>query len=219
MIISLFSIFDPFTVRKFSNWLFFVIFLVFFFFFKSIKIGAVRSAKLKVLNIVSKDLSILIKKTPFVHILFIRLFFSLLVSNYLGIMVYIFPSTRHLSLTLTLSFLFWLSLFFSNLIFNCKNFLRHLVPEGISYGLAPLIVLIETLRNLIRPFILGVRISANIIAGHLLIALVAGIMVQARRLTFIAASGGIALLVMLETIVSVIQAYILTILIGLYFSE
>merc|ERR1719233_364932 len=191
----------------------------FFFFFKNMKIGAVRSAKLKVLNIVYKDLSILIKKTPFIHILFIRLFFSLLVRNYLGIMVYIFPSTSHLSLTLTLRFLFWLSLFFSNLIFNCKNFLRHLVPEGISYGLAPLIVLIETLRNLIRPFMLGVRISANIIAGHLLIALVAGILVHSRRLTFILASRGIALLVMLETMVSIIQAYILTILMGLYFSE
>lgn len=219
MIIRLFSIFDPFTVRKFRNWLFFLIFLVFFFFFKNIKIGAVRSAKLKVLNIVYKDLLILIKKTPYVHILFIRLFFSILVRNYLGIIVYIFPSTSHIRLTLTVRVLFWLSLFISNLIFNCKNFLSHLVPEGISYGLAPLIVLIETLRNLIRPFMLGVRIRANIIAGHLLIALVAGMMVSRTRATFIIVSGGIALLVVLETMVSIIQAYILTILMGLYFSE
>jgi len=94
-----------------------------------------------------------------------------------------------------------------------------LVPEGISYGLAPLIVLIETLRNLIRPFILGVRIRANIIAGHLLMALVAGIIVNVGRLTFIGVSAGISLLIILETIVSIIQAYIFTILIGLYFSE
>jgi len=219
MIIRLFSIFDPFTVGSFRNWLFFFMLFFFFFFFKNIKIGAARSVKLKVLNIVYKDLLILIKKIPFISILFIRLFFSLLVRNYLGIIVYIFPTTRHLSLTLTFRFLFWLSLFFSNLIFNYKNFLSHLVPEGISYGLAPLIVLIETLRNLIRPFILGVRIRANMIAGHLLMALVAGIIVNVGRLTFIRVSVGISLLVILETIVSIIQAYIFTILIGLYFSE
>merc|ERR1712002_613795 len=65
-----------------------------------------------------------------------------------------------------------LAIFIVNLIYNIKNFLSHLVPEEISYSLVFLIVLIETLSNFIRPFILGIRLRANIIAGHLLIVLV-----------------------------------------------
>ena len=79
-------------------------------------------------------------------------------------------------------------------------------------------MLIETLRNLIRPFILGIRIRANIIAGHLLITLVSELLVGTRTM-FLVVGGGIRLLVILETIVRVIQAYIFTILLGLYFSE
>jgi len=109
-------------------------------------------------------------------------------------------------------------MFLVNIIYNVKNFLSHLVPERISYFLIPLIVLIETLRNLIRPFMLGIRIRANIIAGHLLMTLVSEILRSAGR-RFIVVSGGMAGLVILERIVRVIQAYIFTILIGLYFSE
>merc|ERR1711862_728797 len=103
----------------------------------------------------------------------------------------------------------WVSIFVVNMVYNIKNFLRHLVPNGISYFLMPLIVLIETLSNLIRPLILGIRIRANIIAGHLLITLVRELLAGAGS-TFLVVGGGIALLVILETIVRVIQAYIFT---------
>jgi len=92
------------------------------------------------------------------------------------------------------------------------------VPERISYFLMPLMVLIETLRNLIRPFILGIRIRANIIAGHLLMTLVSE-MLRSAGSRFVIVSGGMAGLVILERMVRVIQAYIFTILMGLYFSE
>merc|ERR1712237_6555 len=105
------------------------------------------------------------------------------------------------------------AIFLVNLVYNIKNFLRHLVPEEISYALVFLIVLIETLSNFIRPFILGIRLRANIIAGHLLIVLVSTV------LSKVCLSLGILVLVILETIVSIIQAYIFTILLRLYFSE
>ena len=146
------------------------------------------------------------------------MFIILLINNFLGLIIYIFSTTSHLRLTLIISFVLWLSIFFTNIIYNIKNFLSHLVPNGISYFLIPLIVLIETLSNLIRPLILGIRIRANIIAGHLLITLVSRLLAGSGSM-FLVVSGGISILVILESMVRVIQAYIFTILLGLYFSE
>merc|ERR1711971_663797 len=55
-----------------------------------------------------------------------------------------------------------------------KRFLAHLVPSGTPDVLIPLIVMIELVRNFIRPITLSVRLAANIVAGHLLIRLLNG---------------------------------------------
>merc|ERR1711936_786086 len=55
-----------------------------------------------------------------------------------------------------------------------ERFLAHLVPSGTPDVLIPLIVVIELVRNFIRPITLSVRLAANIVAGHLLIRLVNG---------------------------------------------
>ncbi|OQR79318.1 ATP synthase subunit 6 (mitochondrion)-like, partial [Tropilaelaps mercedesae] len=54
-----------------------------------------------------------------------------------------------------------------NLLLKFNNFIKHLVPLGTPIILSSFIVIIETLRNLIRPSILAIRLTANIIAGHL----------------------------------------------------
>jgi len=52
--------------------------------------------------------------------------------------------------------------------------MAHLVPKGTPVLLIPFIVLIELVRGVIRPFTLAVRLAANIVAGHLILVLVAG---------------------------------------------
>jgi hypothetical protein len=52
-----------------------------------------------------------------------------------------------------------------------NHIFEHLVPQGTSTILIPFMVVIETIRNLIRPGTLAVRLTANIIAGHLLLTL------------------------------------------------
>jgi F-type H+-transporting ATPase subunit a len=47
----------------------------------------------------------------------------------------------------------------------------HLIPVGTPVVLISFIVLIETVRNFIRPWSLSIRLMANIISGHLLISL------------------------------------------------
>jgi F-type H+-transporting ATPase subunit a len=83
----------------------------------------------------------------------------------------------------------------------------------------PFIVLIETISNIIRPGTLAVRLTANIIAGHLLITLLGntgpGIINALVSLLIITQ----ILLLTLESAVSIIQSYVFAVLSALYSSE
>jgi F-type H+-transporting ATPase subunit a len=83
----------------------------------------------------------------------------------------------------------------------------------------PFMVLIETIRNIIRPGTLAVRLSANIIAGHLLLTLLGntGNSISAIMLSLLIAAQ--LLLLTLETAVAIIQSYVFTILSTLYSRE
>jgi F-type H+-transporting ATPase subunit a len=94
--------------------------------------------------------------------------------------------------------------------------MAHIVPSGAPNTLIPILVLIELIRNIIRPITLSVRLSANIIAGHLLISLLGETSSLASLpLTFTM----IIMLLVLEIAVALIQAYVFTILISIYSSE
>jgi F-type H+-transporting ATPase subunit a len=95
----------------------------------------------------------------------------------------------------------------------------HLVPQSTPAALIPFIVVIETIRNIIRPGTLAVRLAANIIAGHLLITLLG-------NQTASVGSSLVAillivqiLLLILESAVATIQAYVFAVLSTLYSRE
>jgi len=93
------------------------------------------------------------------------------------------------------------------------------VPEGTPGLLIPFIVLIETIRNVIRPGTLAVRLAANIIAGHLLLALLCG---QGPNVSFPILSILIVVqiaLLLLEFAVAAIQSYVFAVLTTLYARE
>lgn len=97
--------------------------------------------------------------------------------------------------------------------------LAHLVPLGTPGPLIPLMVLIETISNIIRPGTLAVRLAANMIAGHLLLVLLGnqGPMVSSSILTILLITQ--MLLLVLETAVAAIQSYVFAVLATLYSSE
>lgn len=98
-----------------------------------------------------------------------------------------------------------------------KRFLAHLVPSGTPGILIPLMVVIELVRNFIRPITLSVRLAANIVAGHLLIRLVNGANLTVITTPIILASG--VILIVLEVSVALIQGYVFSTLRVMYFSE
>lgn len=151
--------------------------------------------------------------------IFISIFSIILFNNFLGLFPYIFTSTSHLTLTLTIALPLWLSFIIYGWINNTQHIFIHLIPQGTPSILIPFIVCIETIRNIIRPGTLAVRLTANIIAGHLLLTLIGN---TGNLLSIIIISllllGQIALLI-LETAVAIIQSYVFTILSTLYSRE
>lgn len=152
-------------------------------------------------------------------LIFISLFSLILFNNFIGLFPYIFTSTSHLTLTLALALPLWISFIIYGWINHTQHIFAHLVPQGTPAVLIPFIVCIETIRNVIRPGTLAVRLAANIIAGHLLLTLLGNtgpsISLLLVNLLII---GQIALLV-LESAVAIIQSYVFAVLRTLYSSE
>lgn len=98
-----------------------------------------------------------------------------------------------------------------------NRFLSHLVPAGTPNILIPLIVLIELVRNFIRPITLSVRLAANIVAGHLLISLINGGNISVKGVIFMVTGG--LILFFLEIAVAFIQGYVFRTLRVMYTSE
>nr|QXI86621.1 ATP synthase F0 subunit 6 [Astalotermes sp. E JRA-2021a] len=147
------------------------------------------------------------------------LFLMILMNNFLGLFPYIFTSTSHLTLTLTLALPLWLSFMLFGWIKNTNHMFEHLVPQGTPTMLMPFMVVIETISNLIRPGTLAVRLTANMIAGHLLLTLLGnnGPAMSHTMLTVLIVAQ--ILLLILEGAVAIIQSYVFAILSTLYSSE
>lgn len=79
-------------------------------------------------------------------------------------------------------------------------------------------ILIELIRTIIRPITLSVRLAANMVAGHLLLALISGSINLRNPGTRLVILGVISLIV-LENGVALIQGYVFRILPSLYISE
>nr|UFZ12921.1 ATP synthase F0 subunit 6 [Protohermes basimaculatus] len=151
--------------------------------------------------------------------IFISLFSLILFNNFLGLFPYIFTSTSHLTLTLSLALPLWLSFMIYGWINHTQHMFAHLVPQGTPPILMPFMVCIETISNIIRPGTLAVRLAANMIAGHLLLTLLGNTGNSCpSNLLFILIFTQI-LLLMLESAVAIIQSYVFTILSTLYSSE
>jgi F-type H+-transporting ATPase subunit a len=80
-------------------------------------------------------------------------------------------------------------------------------------------VLIETISNLIRPGTLAVRLTANIVAGHLLITLLGNQTAVASNFILTGLLATQILLLTLESAVAIIQSYVFAVLSTLYARE
>nr|QWB85913.1 ATP synthase F0 subunit 6 [Epiglenea comes] len=222
MMMNLFSSFDPSTNFNLSlNWMstligIFIIPPMFWLIPSRLNI-----LWMKIIFILHKEFKILIgyNKTQGSTLIFISLFSLILFNNFLGLFPYIFTSTSHMTLTLSLALPLWLSFMIYGWLNNTIHMFAHLVPQGTPPILMPFMVCIETISNIIRPGTLAVRLSANMIAGHLLMTLLGntGPSLNLMTVNFLILIQ--ILLLILESAVSIIQSYVFAILSTLYSSE
>ena len=93
------------------------------------------------------------------------------------------------------------------------------MPRGTPVALMPVIVIIETVRNVIRPGTLSIRLAAYIVAGHFLLTLLGSQGPNVDGITIFILIFSLILLLCLELAVACIQAYVFTILRSLYLNE
>nr|QDX17818.1 ATP synthase F0 subunit 6 [Mixcoatlus melanurus] len=150
------------------------------------------------------------------------LILMILLSNLLGLLPYTFTTTSQLSMNMALALPMWLATVVTGLKDKPSLTLSHLLPEGSPTPLIPFMVLIETISLLMRPIALGVRLTANITAGHLLITMVSSATINLISISSPASPLALTLLLsltLLELAVACIQAYVFVLLIILYLQE
>nr|QFG40077.1 ATP synthase F0 subunit 6 [Munidopsis lauensis] len=222
MMTSLFSIFEPSSslINLPLNWLSAFLGLLFFpyLFWASPSRWALLWAK-TAQALHNEFKSILGAQQKMSTIVFISLFSLILFNNSLGLLPYLFTSSSHLAMTLALSLPLWSAFMLFGWLNHSQHMFAHLVPQGTPSILMPLMVLIETVSNVIRPATLAIRLAANMMAGHLLLTLLGGNGPLLSTLTLAVLLLSQTLLIVLEFAVAIIQSYVFAVLSTLFASE
>jgi len=138
--------------------------------------------------------------------------------NILGLFPYSFTFTSHVAAVGALS-LFCLIL---NIIFGIKhrglNYFRTFFPEGLPWLMAPLIIPVETLSLLAKPFSLTIRLAVNMSVGHIMLKVLGTFIVTMGIFGFIPLVADMCI-IMFELFITLLQAYIYTTLSCVYLSQ
>lgn len=154
------------------------------------------------------------------------IFMIVLMGNVLGLIPYSFTFTSHIAVTGTLALLVFAMVTFYGFANHGLKFLTVISPPGVPFALKFLIIPIELLSFLMRPFTLAVRLFANMMAGHMVLKIFAGFATMAVAGLGV---GGIFLgalpvfvnvaMLCLELLVAFLQAYVFAILSCVYLKD
>jgi F-type H+-transporting ATPase subunit a len=151
---------------------------------------------------------------PFVFTLFVFILFA----NLLGLVPWSFTVTSHIIVTFALALVVFIGVTVIGFARHGVHFLRLFVPEGVPPVLLVLLVPIEVLSYFIRPFTLSIRLFANMLAGHTMLAIFGGFAAAVGLLAVFPVAINVAL-VGLELLVALLQAYVFAILTCLYLRD
>lgn len=159
-----------------------------------------------------------VKGKKFVPFVF-TLFMFIMVCNLFGMIPYGFTVTSHISITFALAMMVFLLVTLLGFILHGFHFFSLFLPAGTPWWLAPLMILIELFAYLARPVSLSLRLAANMVAGHVLIKVIAGFIVSMAFYLKIVPIPFVSVLIGFEIFVAILQAYIFTILSCVYLND
>ena len=161
------------------------------------------------------------KLFPFVF----SIFMLLTVSNMLGAIPYSFTISSHIIVTAALAVMVFVTVLIYGFYKNGLKFLKLFVPTGIPIFILPLVVFIEVFSFFLRPISHSVRLFANMLAGHIAIAVFASFIPMLAGLGIAGYFGAVLPFAMvialtaLELLVAFLQAYVFTILTVIYLND
>jgi len=152
---------------------------------------------------------------PFVFSLFMFILFC----NLFGLLPGAFTVTSHIIVTAAMAIFVFVGVTIVGIVLHGLRFFTYFVPQGAPVWLIPIMIPIEILSYFIRPMSLSVRLFANMVAGHVMLAVVGG---------FVFAMGVwfgwiplafVTVLFGLELLIACLQAYVFTILTCIYLND
>lgn len=157
--------------------------------------------------------------------LIFTIFVFILFTNLIGMVPYSFTATSHLVVTFGLSVSLFIGITIVGFQTHGIHFFSFLLPKGAPLILAPLLVVLELVSYCFRAVSLGVRLFANMMAGHTLVKILSGFawtMLSVGGILTVASSIPFAIvfaLTGLEIGVACLQAYVFTILTCIYLND
>ncbi|MBC7987382.1 MAG: F0F1 ATP synthase subunit A [Sphingomonadaceae bacterium] len=145
-------------------------------------------------------------------------FLFILFANLAGLLPYSFTVTSHIAVTFAMALIAFVGITLVGIFTQGFGFLRMFAPSGVPPIMYIILTPIEIVGYFIRPISLSVRLFANMMAGHVLLKVLAGFVVS------LGVFGIFPLLVVvamtaLETLVAVLQAYVFTVLLCVYLND
>lgn len=148
----------------------------------------------------------------------LTIFFFILTCNFLGLIPYGSTATSNISVTATLAVISFCVIQVGGMMKNgVLGYFKGLIPHGIPFWLMPIMIPVEVLGLFTKPFALAIRLFANMTAGHIVILSLLGLIFILHTYFVAPVSVSFALFIyLLELLVAVLQAYIFTMLSGLF---
>jgi ATP synthase subunit 6 len=154
--------------------------------------------------------------------LLLCLFLFILSANLIGMCLYSFTVTSHIIVSFMLSFGMFIGIVSVGITIQKIKFLNTFIPSGAPKFLIPFLIGIEIISYFSRPFSLGIRLFANLMSGHTLLAILANFAFLISKKSVLISLLPIVLIIAivgLEVMIAILQAYVFTVLVCIYLND
>jgi F-type H+-transporting ATPase subunit a len=152
---------------------------------------------------------------PFVFTLFMFILFA----NVLGLLPGAFTVTSHIIVTFGMAAFIFLMVTIVGIVRHGFHFFTYFAPQGAPMWLMPIMIPIEIISYLIRPMTLAIRLFANMVAGHVMLAVIGGFAFALGIWAGWVPVAAVTALFGLELLIACLQAYVFTILTCIYLHD
>jgi ATP synthase subunit 6 len=177
-----------------------------------------------VLDVLKQNIGI--KGIVYFPIIF-NIFYYIYFINLSGLVGYNIQLTSHIIVTFSLSISIFIGIVIIGIINLKKKFINQFIPKDAPKILFPLLIIIETISYIIRPFTLGIRLFANMFSGHVLlfviisfvIAIIEKKLIILKLIILIFPILLLFFIMTLELLIMFLQAYVFIILLSVYLND